>query len=110
MVAEVPLRVVTAEVILGEGRCRIARGVETVALVDAFLTRYHLRHDTESAIGELFDAPELLVGTSIGGNSTITFIFNPSEIASLELGTIELVLTYAQLKKFVKPAFIKSVQ
>ena len=46
----------------------------------------------------------------IVSDNTITFIFNPSEIASLELGTIELVLTYAQLKKFVKPAFIKSVQ
>ena len=46
----------------------------------------------------------------IVSDNTITFIFNPSEIASLELGTIELVLTYDQLKKFVKPAFIKSVQ
>ena len=46
----------------------------------------------------------------IVSDNTITFIFNPSEIASFELGTIELVLTYAQLKKFVKPAFIKSVQ
>lgn len=46
----------------------------------------------------------------IVSDNTITFIFNPSEIASLELGTIELVLTYAQLKKFVKPAFLKSVQ
>lgn len=44
------------------------------------------------------------------GDNTITFIFNPSEIASLELGTIELVLTYAQLRKYVKPAFIKSLQ
>lgn len=46
----------------------------------------------------------------IVGDNTITFIYNPSEIASLELGTIELVLTYAQLEKFVKPAFIKSLQ
>ena len=46
----------------------------------------------------------------IVGDNTITFIFNPSEIASLELGTIELVLTYAQLRKYVKPAFIKSLQ
>jgi hypothetical protein len=46
----------------------------------------------------------------IVSDNTITFIFNPSEIASLELGTIELVLTYAQLKKYVKPAFIKSIQ
>lgn len=43
-------------------------------------------------------------------DNTITFIFNPSEIASLDLGTIELVLTYAQLQKLVKPAFIKSLQ
>lgn len=46
----------------------------------------------------------------IVGDNTITFIYNPSEIASLELGTIELVLTYAQLKKYIKPAFIKSLQ
>ncbi len=46
----------------------------------------------------------------IVSDNTITFIFNPSEIASLELGTIELVLTYAQLKKYIKPAFIKSIQ
>jgi hypothetical protein len=46
----------------------------------------------------------------IVGDNTITFIFNPSEIASLELGTIGLVLTYAQLKRFIKPAFIKSLQ
>ena len=46
----------------------------------------------------------------IVGDNTITFIYNPSEIASLELGTIELILTFAQLQKFVKPAFINSVQ
>lgn len=46
----------------------------------------------------------------IVGDATITFIYNPSEIASLELGTIELVLTYAQLKKIIKPQFIKSLQ
>ena len=46
----------------------------------------------------------------IVGDNTITFIFNPSEIASLELGTIELVLTYAQMKKLIKPKFLKSLQ
>lgn len=46
----------------------------------------------------------------IVGDDTITFIYNPSEIASLEHGTIELVLTYAQLQKFIKPSFIKSLQ
>lgn len=46
----------------------------------------------------------------IVSDNTITFIFNPSEIASLELGTIELVLTYAQMQKFIKPSFIKTLQ
>lgn len=46
----------------------------------------------------------------IVGDNTITFIFNPSEIASLELGTIELVLTYAQMKKIIKPKFLKTLQ
>lgn len=46
----------------------------------------------------------------IVGDNTITFIYNPSEIASLEQGTIEIVLTYAQMKKFIKPAFLKSLQ
>lgn len=46
----------------------------------------------------------------IVGESTITFIFNPSEIASLELGTIELVLTYAQMGNIIKPKFLKSLQ
>ena len=46
----------------------------------------------------------------IVGDNTITFIFNPSEIASLELGTIQLVLTYAQMKRFIKPKFLKSLQ
>ena len=46
----------------------------------------------------------------IVGDNTITFIYNPSEIASLELGTIQLVLTYAQMEKFIKPKFLKSLQ
>jgi len=46
----------------------------------------------------------------IVSDDAITFIYNPSEIASLDMGTIELVLTYAQLKKYIKPAFIKSLQ
>lgn len=45
----------------------------------------------------------------IVGDNTITFVFNPSEIASLELGTIQLVLTYAQLERIIKPQFIKSL-
>lgn len=46
----------------------------------------------------------------IVGDNTITFIFNPSEIASLELGTIELVLTYAQMKKLIKKQFLDSLR
>ena len=46
----------------------------------------------------------------IVGDNTITFIFNPSEIASLELGTVQLILTYAQMKKIIKPKFLKSLQ
>ena len=46
----------------------------------------------------------------IVGDNTITFIFNPSEIASLELGTVELVLTYAQMKRIIKPTFLKTLQ
>jgi len=46
----------------------------------------------------------------IVGDNTITFIYNPSEIASLELGTIQLVLTYAQMEKLIKPKFLKSLQ
>ena len=46
----------------------------------------------------------------IVGDSTITFIFNPSEIASLELGTIDLVLTYAQMEKLIKPKFLESLR
>ena len=43
------------------------------------------------------------------GDNTITFVFNPSEIASLELGTVQLVLTYAQMKRFIKPKFLKTL-
>ena len=46
----------------------------------------------------------------IVGDNTITFVFNPSEIASLELGTVQLVLTYAQMKRFIKPKFLKTLQ
>lgn len=46
----------------------------------------------------------------IVSDNTITFIFNPSEIASRELGTIELVLTYAQMEKFIKKKFLNSLQ
>ena len=46
----------------------------------------------------------------IVGDNTITFIYNPSEIASLELGTIQIVLTYAQMQKFIKPEFLKSLR
>ena len=46
----------------------------------------------------------------IVGDNTITFIYNPSEIASLSLGTVQLVLTYAQMKKIIKPKFLKSLQ
>ena len=45
----------------------------------------------------------------IVGDNTITFVFNPSEIASLELGTVQLVLTYAQMKRFIKPKFLKTL-
>ena len=46
----------------------------------------------------------------IVGDNTITFIFNPSEIASLELGTVQLILTYAQMQNIIKPSFLKSLQ
>ncbi len=46
----------------------------------------------------------------IVGDNTITFIYNPSEIASLELGTIQLILTYAQMEKLIKPQFLQSLQ
>lgn len=46
----------------------------------------------------------------IVGDNTITFIFNPSEIASLELGTVQLILTYAQMQNIIKPNFLKSLQ
>lgn len=43
-------------------------------------------------------------------DNTVTFVFNPSEIASLELGTIQLVLTYAQMAKLVKRNFLQSLK
>ena len=46
----------------------------------------------------------------IVGDNTVTFIYNPSEIASLELGTVQLILTYAQMQAFIRPEFLKSLQ
>ena len=65
--AQIPLGIVALEVVLGEGGSGVACGVETVAGVDALLAGDDLRHDAESAVGELLDAPELFVSASIGG-------------------------------------------
>lgn len=40
------------------------------------------------------------------GDEAITFVYNPDEIAPGSVGTIELVITYAQLEKILKTTFI----
>ena len=69
MVAEVPLRVVAVEIILGKGRCGVTCRVEADARVDTLLSWDYLRHDAESSVGKLLDAPELLISTGVGRNS-----------------------------------------
>ena len=61
MLAEIPLGVVGREVVLGEGRGAVASAVEAILLVLALLTGNDVRHDAISAVGELLDAPELLI-------------------------------------------------
>ena len=101
MVAEIPLGIITAKVILGEGRCRVACRVEAVVRVDAFLPGDNLWHNTESTIGKLFNAPELLVGTGIGGDgghllvgsssqSAISTLDNNLEVGISEISTLTL--------------------
>jgi hypothetical protein len=36
------------------------------------------------------------------GSETITFIYNPSEIASYAMGTTELIIPYSDLDKLMK--------
>ena len=68
VVAEVPLRVVALEVVLGEGGGGVACGVEADARVNTLLARDDLRHDTEGAVSQLLNTPELLVSTGVGRN------------------------------------------
>ena len=68
IVAEVPLGIIALEIVLSKGRCGVACGVKAILCIGAFDTRDGLRHDAEGAIGELFDAPELFIGSSIGWN------------------------------------------
>ena len=59
LVAEIPLRVVRVEVVLGQGRGAVADGVEHVLGVDAFAAGDGLGQQAECAVGELLDAPQL---------------------------------------------------
>ena len=68
MVAEVPLGIIAVKVVLGEGRSGVTCRVEADARVDALFSRDDLRHDTEGTVGELLNAPELFVGSSVFRN------------------------------------------
>ena len=57
MLAEIPLGIVTMEVIFGERWIAVALTIDAVFGVDAFLARDLLWHDAIGAIGELLDTP-----------------------------------------------------
>ena len=91
---EIPLGIITVEVVLGEGGGRVACRIETELLVDTLLTWYGLWHDAVSAIGELLDTPELLIGTCIGRNSGYLLVGCSSECTLCTLdGDLEVRVT-----------------
>ena len=64
--------------------------------VDALLSGDHLRHDAEGTVGELLNAPELLVGTGIGGNGDYLAVGSSSQCTlgaldhNLEIGVAKV--------------------
>ena len=60
MVTKVPLRVVAVEVVSGQRRRTVGSRIQHECGIDTLTTRDHLRHDTESTVDELLNAPELL--------------------------------------------------
>src|SRR5574344_418103 len=47
------------EIVCCQSRGTVTDGIKHEVLIDARLARYYFRHDTEGAVGELFDAPQL---------------------------------------------------
>ena len=82
MIAEVPLRIVALEVVFCQSGRAVGSRIQAQTGVRALDARHVLRHDAEGAVRQLFDAPQLFLGSRklrnrcqllIGGSCQCTF-------------------------------------